>query len=327
MGLHNALLENRTLHRVAAHMLLVVARRRPRRAAPVRRRGDAAPRRPPRACPRGRGLASDTIALRYVLLVLALAVAALAARGRRALLVLGAVVFVEAVLAFWTASLARPYGLFVSADVTRAAAEVSAARLPGDDGALSGEPRLESVRVRLAQWGLAPRTVMLGPSLLPLFAVPALGLLVFALWRRGDAAEAAVLWLAFSTAEPAALRGEGFLTGLWSHPAGAIALVVVAAAALAAGRLRSPGLGLALGLMATLGLAGLRQSGTRARAGGPGAGGHVRARAVAGAGRLRAGPRRTRRGVEPGRRWRRLVPAGTARRRHVGWRTRPVAWG
>jgi hypothetical protein len=206
-------------------------------------------------------VASDTLALRYVLLGLALAVAALAARGRRTLLVLGAVVFMEAVLAFWTASLGRPYGLFVDPGVTRAAADASTVRQPGADGALSGETRPASVPVALVRWGLEPKTVIVWPSLLPLVVVPALALVVFVSWRRVEAAEAAVLWLAFSTAEPAALRGEGFLTGLWSHPGGGLALVVVAAVALAAGRLPSRGLGLALGLLATLGLAGLRQTG------------------------------------------------------------------
>jgi hypothetical protein len=204
--------------------------------------------------------ATGAIALRYILLALSLVVAALAARGRRTALVLATVVFVEAVIVVWTASLARPYGLFADAQVTRAAAEASVARLPGDDGALSGEARSEGASVRLVRWGVEPRTVIAGPSLLPLIAIPALGLLVFALWRREEAAEAAVLWLAFSTADAAAARGEGFLTGLWARPAGALVLVAVAAAVLAAGRLRSRMFGVGLGLLAMFGLAVLRGS-------------------------------------------------------------------
>ncbi|HVR71254.1 MAG TPA: hypothetical protein VMT87_10460 [Vicinamibacteria bacterium] len=198
--------------------------------------------------------ASDHIALRYLLLLLALACAALFARGRRGLAVLAAVVFVEAVLVFWTASLARPYGLFVDAGVTRAAAEATAAALPGGDGALSGEPRPESLTVRLVRWGMAPRMLILSPSLLPLVVVPALGGLICLLWRGEGGAAAAVLWLVFSTPEPAALRGEGFLPGLWSHPGASVLLVATAAAALAAGRLRSRTLGMALGVLATLAL-------------------------------------------------------------------------
>jgi hypothetical protein len=67
-----------------------------------------------------------------------------------------------------------------------------------------------------------------------------------------------VLWLAFSTAETTAARGEGFLIGLWSHAGGSVALVCVVAAVLALGRLRSRWLAIALGLLATLGLALLR---------------------------------------------------------------------
>jgi hypothetical protein len=205
--------------------------------------------------------ASDHIALRYVLLLAALGCAALLARGRRVAPVLAALVFVEAVLVFWTAALARPYGLFVDARVTRAAAEATAAALPGDDGALSGEPRPESLPVRLVRRGMAPRALILAPSLLPLGVVPALGLLIYLFWRREDAAAAATLWLVFSTPEPAALRGEGFLPGLWSHPGASLLFTVVAAAALAAGRLRSRALGTALGVLATLALALCRQAG------------------------------------------------------------------
>jgi hypothetical protein len=198
---------------------------------------------------------ADHVALRYVLLALALACAALAARGRRRLLVFAAIAFVEAVLVFWASALGRPYGLFVDAAVTRAAAEASAARLPGPDGALSGEPRPETLPVRLVQGGVGPRVVIAGPSLLPLLVVPALGLLVFALWPRAQSAEAAVLWLAFSTSEAATLRGEGFLAGLWSHPGPSLALAPVFAAVLGVGRLRSRRLAVAIATLAVLALA------------------------------------------------------------------------
>ncbi len=201
---------------------------------------------------------SDHVVLRYVLLILAFVCAALAARSRRGLLLAGGILFVETVLVFWTASMARPYGLFEDAGVTRVAAEASTAALPGTDGALSGEPRSRSLPVHLVQWGIGVERVIAGPTLLPLVVVPALGLLIFLSWPREDAAAAAVLWLAFSTSETAALRGDGFLPGLWSHPGSALALLVVAAVVLAAGRLRSRPLALTLGLAATLGLALLR---------------------------------------------------------------------
>jgi hypothetical protein len=205
--------------------------------------------------------AAVQIALRYVLLLLALACAALFARGRRALAVLAAALFVEAALLVWTASLSRPYGLFVDPDVTRAAAEAATAVLPGADGALSGEPRPDSLSVRLVRWGLAPGKVIVWPSLLPLVVVPGLGLLIYLLGRGEAGAAAAVLWLAFSTPEPAALRGEGFLPGLWSHPAAAVLLVVVTGAALAAGRLRSRAPGIALGVVAALAFTWMRPGG------------------------------------------------------------------
>lgn len=205
---------------------------------------------------------SHLVLLRYGLLLLALACAVLAARGRRGLLVLGAIAFLEAVLVFWTASLARPYGLFVEPPVTREAAEASAARLPGEDGALSGEPRPRSVSVRLVQSGMTPETLIVAPTLVPLLMAPALALLIVFLWRRDEAAEAAVLWVAFSTPETAALRGEGFLTGLWSHPGGSLVLLAAVAAVLAVGRLRSRSVSILLGVLATAALALLRPSGS-----------------------------------------------------------------
>jgi hypothetical protein len=205
--------------------------------------------------------AAVQIALRYVLLLLALACAALVARGRRGLAVVAAMAFVAAALAVWTASLARPYGLFVDADITRAAAEASAAALPGGDGALSGEPRPDSLPVRLVRWGLAPSNVIVWPSLLPLVVAPGLGLLIYLLWPGEAGAAAAVLWLAFSTPEPAALRGEGFLPGLWSHPGASVLLMAVTGAALAAGRVRARALGILLGVLATLALTCVRQGG------------------------------------------------------------------
>lgn len=205
---------------------------------------------------------SDHVVLRYVLLILAFLCAALAARGRRRLLLAGGILFVEAVLVFWTASMARPYGLFEDAGVTRVAAEASTAALPGTDGALSGEPRSRSLPVHLVQWGISVERVIAGPTLLPLVIVPVLGLLIFLLWPRVESAPAAMLWLAFSTSEAAAVRGEGFLPGLWSHPGGSLALLVVAAAVLAVGRLRSRPLALTWGLGATLALVLLGPAGS-----------------------------------------------------------------
>jgi hypothetical protein len=193
---------------------------------------------------------TDHIVLRYVLLMLAVVCAALAARGRRGLLVACAIVFVEVTLAFWTASFPRPYGLFVDVGVTRTAAETAAATLPGTDGALSGEPRPHLAAVRLVRWGLAPALVIALPTLLPLLVAALLGVIVWRLGPPRAAAESAVLWLAFSTPETAAMRGDGFLTGLWSHPGSSLVLVAVLAAALALGRLGSRPVALGAGTLA-----------------------------------------------------------------------------
>ena len=207
---------------------------------------------------------AHAIALRYALLAVAIACAAAALRGRRLWLAGLATLFVELTLLFWTASLARPYGLFADAATTRAAAEVATARLPGTDGALSGEPRPALAPVRLARLGLPSPLVIALPTLVPLLAVPMLAAAIVALWRREDAAEAAALWLVFSTTDAGALRGDGFLPGLWSHPGHALALAVVGAAALAADRAPWPRLRLPLAVAATLALTLLPRSGPAA---------------------------------------------------------------
>ncbi|HEY7511823.1 MAG TPA: hypothetical protein VIG50_16310, partial [Vicinamibacteria bacterium] len=205
---------------------------------------------------------AETIALRYALAVLALACAALALRGRRGWLVLAAIAFVETALAFWAAALARPYGLFVDPDVTRRAAEVATARLPGEDGALSGEPRPRAAEVSLARAGVPADALIVLPTLLPLAVVPGIGLAIFLLWRRDEAAEAAALWLAFSTAEAAAARGEGFLPGLWAHPLASVGLLAVVVVVLASGRLPWPRLRAPAAVAGTLALALLPPAGS-----------------------------------------------------------------
>jgi hypothetical protein len=198
---------------------------------------------------------ADAVALRYVLALLAVAGAALALRGRRVWMVVAVTAFVAVAAAFWTASMARPYGLFADAAVTRVAAHTATARLPGDDGALIGEGRPVLLPVALARLGAPAEVLIALPTLLPLAIVPLLALTIAALWRRPESAEAAVLVLGFATSEAAALRGIGFLPGVWSHPSHSPALVAAVAAALAAERLPWPRLRLPVAVLATLSLA------------------------------------------------------------------------
>ena len=203
---------------------------------------------------------SDAIALRYAMLLIAVACAALALRGRRVLLVVAAAVFMEAALLFWTAGLGRPYGIFVDPAITRAASEVAAARLPGEDGPLSGEPRARPLAARLASLGVPADAVIASPTILPLLVVPAIAFAVLLLWPRHESAEAATLWLAFSTAEATAIHGGGFLPGVWSHPLGLATLLVVVVVVLASARLPWPRLRVALAAAGVLALVLVRPS-------------------------------------------------------------------
>jgi hypothetical protein len=192
---------------------------------------------------------SDAVGLRWALLAVTLAWAALLARGRPWLAWLAGVVFVELVLLFWIASFGRPYGVLVDDEITRVAAETAAAGLGGEEGALAGEPLRRGAATWLARHGLAAERVSVLTTVLPLLTVPALALLVAALPRaRMEALFAANLWLAFSTTQAEAVRGAGFLPGLWARPIPSLAVLAVVALTLALGRVRWRGTELALGV-------------------------------------------------------------------------------
>lgn len=165
----------------------------------------------------------DHVHLRYALLLVTLAWAALLARGRLLWALLPGVLFLDAVLGFWIASFGRPYGLLVDAETTRLAAETVAAALGGDEGPVSGEPLVLVPATLLARWGLPAGVVVALPTVLPLLVVPLIALVVSLLPRpRAEAALAGNLWLAFSTGQSEAIRGAGFLPGLWARPVAAV---------------------------------------------------------------------------------------------------------
>jgi hypothetical protein len=161
------------------------------------------------------------IALRWILLLLALVWAVAAARAR-SLAVLGAgLLFALVATGFWVLALGRPYGLLVDPSATRAAAEASvvSASASSAETFLAGEAAPRSPAVVLADWGVPAQALILGPTLLPPLFLAAVAVLVYAAYPdRGQAPVAASLWLAFSTGGLETLRGMGILPGLWSHP-------------------------------------------------------------------------------------------------------------
>lgn len=176
-------------------------------------------------------------ALRWALIALGLAWAALAWRGRRGPAVLGGVLYVAVVLGFWTVSFGRPYGLAEPTPASREAAfAVRAALAPPLEGFVAGQPFRGGRWSRLAERGLPLELLLAAPTWLPLFVAPAGALLVAWLWRSPAATWGAVLWLGFSTSDLEALGGGGFVDGLWAHPAGSLAFLAATAAALLLGR-------------------------------------------------------------------------------------------
>jgi hypothetical protein len=193
---------------------------------------------------------ADVIHLRYVLLLVAVGWAVLMARGRLWLAVLAGTAFLEIVLVFWIASFGRPYGVLVDPEITRRAADAAVASVGGDDGALAGEPLHRTPATWLARRARTPDLALALPTLLPLLIVPALALLVASAPKpRAEALLAASLWLAFSTAQGEAVRGAGFLPGLWARPVASVALVALVAVALAPGRALRPWVEVACGLL------------------------------------------------------------------------------
>lgn len=175
--------------------------------------------------------------LRWSLLGLGLVWALLVWRGRRWPALAGGVLFTGVLLGFWTLSFGRPYGLAEGTPASREAAfAVRASVAPPLGGFVVGQPFEGGRWSRLAALGVPVDVLLRWPTWLPLLVVPAGALLIACLWRTPLAAWGAVLWLAFSTSDLEALGAEGFLDGLWGHPAGALAFLAAAAAALLLGR-------------------------------------------------------------------------------------------
>ena len=183
-------------------------------------------------------LLGDAPALRYVLVLLAMAWALLVARTRPWLGLLAGIVFFEVAAGFWVAGLGRPYGLLADPAVTRRAAEVTVAgAAAGGEGFLVNTKPPGWWSVRLAGLGVPPAWLLLAPSFLPLLVPALVALLVHALAHpREDAARAALLWLAFGTGQLDAVRGLGLLPELWARPAGAVFFVAAVASLLLAWR-------------------------------------------------------------------------------------------
>jgi len=183
-------------------------------------------------------LLAEVAALRYVLVLLAMAWALLVARTRPWLGLLAGIVFFVIATGFWVAGLGRPYGLLTDPAATRRAAEVTVAGATGgSEGFLVNTEPPGWGAVRLARLGVPPSWLLLAPSFLPLLVPPLVALLVHA-WGhpREDAARAALLWLAFGTGHLDAVRGLGLLPELWARPAGAVLFVAAVAALLLAWR-------------------------------------------------------------------------------------------
>jgi len=185
----------------------------------------------------------DVVLLRYALLLLALLWSFLRARGHPVLALLAGLAFALLAQGFWAATLGRPYGLFLDAQITRCAGDVSVAAAgaaPPGQGLLVDEPGTCPLWAAVAR-GLHPRAHLLVlPTLAPVLALPLIGALVYALsLRREHAFTASFLWLAFSTGDLETLRGVGFVPGLSTHPGSALLLVLLVALVLAVSRLPS----------------------------------------------------------------------------------------
>lgn len=174
---------------------------------------------------------------RELLLILALAAGVSEARARRGAALGFAVAYAVLAVGFWVAALGRPYGVLVDPDATRWAADVSVSGWAGgSERFLAGEPGGGSVWTSLAR-RLRPDLVILIPTVLPLLVLPAAALAIAWLWGRPEAGLAAILWVGGATSTLDALRGTGFLTGLWSRPLASLSWVVAAAAVFIVARL------------------------------------------------------------------------------------------
>jgi hypothetical protein len=181
-------------------------------------------------------------ALRWTLMLLAVAWAALSLRSRPPVVLLAGIVYTTAAVGFWSLALARPYGLLVDPDTTRQAAQISVTAGTGhpDEGFLSGEPSVASSWSRLAALGVPAEIVLWLPSLLPLVVLPAVAIAIWSLWNhRGRALLGACLWLAFSTGDLDSHRGVGFVSAAWGHPEAVLTFLPLVVTVLATGRLLS----------------------------------------------------------------------------------------
>ena len=170
------------------------------------------------------------VALRYVLMSLALVWAVAALKGRGLLVLFAGLAFATTAVGFWVLALGRPYGLFVDAPITRAAAEASVVAASGSraETFLAGEAAPATAAVVLAGLGVPAPLLILAPTFLPLLFLALVAILLYvACPERAQAPLAASLWLAFSTGDLETLRGMGIVPGVWSHPWSALAAVAV----------------------------------------------------------------------------------------------------
>ncbi len=174
---------------------------------------------------------------RDLLALVALAAGLSEARARRGAALGFALAYGVLGVAFWVAALGRPYGVLIDPDATRWAADVSVAGWAGDsERFLAGEPGSAHLWTFLARH-LRPDLVTLIPTLLPMLVLPAAALAIAWLWGRPEAGLAAILWMGGATSTLDALRGTGFLTGLWSRPLASLSWIAVVAAVFIVARL------------------------------------------------------------------------------------------
>jgi hypothetical protein len=162
------------------------------------------------------------------------------ARARPVFSVLFGALYALMAVAFWSAALARPYGLFVDPAITQRVAECAVATSsgPGWEGVLSGEPAA-SAGSWLAHLGIPPRALLFAPTLAAPLLIPLAGILLHQLWTRRDRAwTGALLWLAFPTGDLDGLSAAGLLPGTWAHPLGAAGVLASLLAVLVAARNR-----------------------------------------------------------------------------------------
>jgi len=173
-------------------------------------------------------LPGEVASFRYLLLSLGLLWAFLQTRRHALWSLLGGVLFVELALVFWALSLQRPYGFLVDPQATAAMAD--AAVTAAADAPRSLLTSLEPApgwRSWLAGRGVPLWLVLQIPLVVPAVVLPGLAALALVLARsRSDGLIAMTLLLLGLTGDLDALRGVGFLSGLWAHPTLAVVLLV-----------------------------------------------------------------------------------------------------